>query len=77
MVFHSNFPEKSINLFIDMRRKFQVRPDEFSLPLVLWACADLGLVKLEESVHGLCVKMGWEVSLVIGSASISCVCSFW
>eukprot|EP00257_Ricinus_communis_P007131 XP_002523226.2 pentatricopeptide repeat-containing protein At4g14170 [Ricinus communis] len=66
----SNLPEKSVDLFIDMRRDSHFQPDDFSLPLVLRACAGSGLGKLGSSVHGLCVKMGLAVSLFVGSALV-------
>ncbi|KAK9274020.1 hypothetical protein L1049_018834 [Liquidambar formosana] len=37
----SNFPEKSVELFLQMRNSY-VRPDAFTFPLVLRACAGSG-----------------------------------
>ncbi|KAJ8766827.1 hypothetical protein K2173_008381 [Erythroxylum novogranatense] len=66
----SNFPEKALELFLLMWRESQVRPDDFSLPLVLRACAGSGCLSLGITFHGLCVKTGFEVSLFVGSALV-------
>lgn len=66
----SCFPEKSLDLFLHMWRESHVRPDDFSLPLILRACAGSGSVELGSSVHGLCVKTGWAVSLFVASALV-------
>ncbi|GLT81817.1 hypothetical protein SLE2022_002480 [Rubroshorea leprosula] len=66
----SNFPEKAIYLFRQMWGNSGVRPDDHTLPLVLRACAGSGALTLSVSVHGLCVKMGWEASLFVASALV-------
>ncbi|XP_031272531.1 pentatricopeptide repeat-containing protein At4g14170-like [Pistacia vera] len=66
----SNFPHKSLQLFHHMWEQSNVRPDDFTLPLVLRACAILGDLKLGLSVHGLCHKLGFERSLFVASALV-------
>ncbi|CAI0542236.1 unnamed protein product [Linum tenue] len=66
----SNMPEKSIELFIRMWKEAQARPDDFSLPLVLRACAGCGSMGLGVGVHGLCVKLGLVVSIFVASALV-------
>ncbi|XP_050236051.1 pentatricopeptide repeat-containing protein At4g14170 [Mercurialis annua] len=66
----SNYPEKAIDLFIKMRRETNIQPDEYSLPLVLRACAGSGSVQLGYSVHGLSLKSGFGVSLFVGSGMV-------
>ncbi|KAJ0083609.1 hypothetical protein Patl1_30112 [Pistacia atlantica] len=66
----SNFPHKSLQLFHHMWEQSNVRPNDFTLPLVLRACAILGDLKLGLSVHGLCHKLGFERSLFVASALV-------
>lgn len=72
----SNSPLKAIDLFLQMRQSSDVRPDDFTLPLVLRACVSSDLVKLAFSFHGLCVKLGFERSLFVASALVSLYVSF-
>ncbi|KAK0608827.1 hypothetical protein LWI29_036612 [Acer saccharum] len=67
----SGLPDRSIELFVQMRKDTDIRPDEFTLPLVLRACAGLGAVELGVLLHGLCVKMGLDMSLFVASALVS------
>ncbi|KAF9625536.1 hypothetical protein IFM89_023847 [Coptis chinensis] len=46
------------------------KPDVYTLPLVLRACASTGMVYRGMSVHGLCVKWGFEKNLFVASALI-------
>ena len=72
----SNSPHKAIDLFLQMWQSSDVRPDDFTLPLVLRACVSSGLVKLAVSFHGLCVKLGFERSLFVASALVFLYVSF-
>ncbi|GFS32763.1 pentatricopeptide repeat (PPR) superfamily protein [Actinidia rufa] len=65
----SGSPEKSIKLFLQMRNS-EVRPDVYTLPLVLRACAGVGERNCGVSAHGFCVKMGVERSLFVASAMV-------
>ncbi|CAM8953022.1 unnamed protein product [Rhodiola kirilowii] len=65
----SHLPHKAVYLFALMRRS-AVAPDVYTLPLVLRACAGSGSVKDGVLAHGLCLKMGAEVSLFVGSALV-------
>ncbi|XP_020536211.1 pentatricopeptide repeat-containing protein At4g14170 isoform X2 [Jatropha curcas] len=67
----SDFPEKSIDLFLQMRRESDVRPDDFSFPLVLRACAGSGMAELGTSVHALCLRMGWSRDAVLWTAMLA------
>ncbi|CAN1249763.1 Pentatricopeptide repeat-containing protein At4g14170 [Linum perenne] len=66
----SNMPEKSIELFLRMWRGAEARPDDYSLPLVLRACAGSGSVGFGVLLHGLCVKMGLVVNIFVASALV-------
>ncbi|XVE91375.1 hypothetical protein REPUB_Repub01dG0004300 [Reevesia pubescens] len=66
----SNLPLKSIDLFLQMWQSSNVRPDDFTFPLVLRACVSCELVKLAVTVHGLCTKLGFERSLFVASALV-------
>lgn len=59
-----------------MWEQSNVRPDDFTLPLVLRACASLGDLKLGLSVHGLCLKLGFRRSLFVASALVFLYVSF-
>ncbi|MBA0718268.1 hypothetical protein Golax_006023 [Gossypium laxum] len=72
----SNSPCQAIHLFLHMWQSSNVRPDDFTLPLVLRACVGCGLVKLAVSFHGLCVKLGFERSPFIASALVFLYVSF-
>ncbi|XWS64355.1 hypothetical protein CRYUN_Cryun06bG0179200 [Craigia yunnanensis] len=72
----SNSPLKAIDLFLQMWQSSNVKPDDFTLPLVLRACVSSGLVKLAFSFHGLCVKLGFERSLFVASALVFLYVSF-
>ncbi|KAL5781447.1 hypothetical protein ACOSP7_006476 [Xanthoceras sorbifolium] len=72
----SVLPDKSIELFIQMRKESDIRPDDFTLPLVLRACTSLGALELGVLLHGLCVKMGLEMSLFVASAFVSFYVAF-
>ncbi|KAK8487006.1 hypothetical protein V6N13_042448 [Hibiscus sabdariffa] len=66
----SNSPLQAIDLFLRMWRSSGVRPDDFTLPLVLRACVSSGMLKLAVSFHGLCLKLGFERSLFVASALV-------
>ncbi|XP_052200466.1 pentatricopeptide repeat-containing protein At4g14170 [Diospyros lotus] len=68
----SSLPEKSIDLFLQMRNitNCEVQPDVFTLPLVLRACAGAGMVNLGILVHGFCIKTGMDMSLFVASALV-------
>ncbi|OMP06823.1 hypothetical protein COLO4_07865 [Corchorus olitorius] len=53
-----------------MRHTSDFRPDDFNLPLVLRACVSSGLLKPALSLHGLCLKMGFQRSLHVASALV-------
>lgn len=59
-----------MELFLQMQKSSDVKPDYFTLPLVLRACAGAGTMKSGFCVHGLCVKLGMAVSLYISSALV-------
>ncbi|XP_057955815.1 pentatricopeptide repeat-containing protein At4g14170 [Malania oleifera] len=65
----SSFPEKAIELFIRMQGS-GIRPDDFTMPLVLRACAGSGSEIGGLLVHGLCVKTGMEGNLFVASALV-------
>lgn len=67
----SPFPHKSIELFVQMWEESGTRPDDFTLPLVLRACAGSREVEFGVLLHGLCVKLGLEMSLFVASALVS------
>ncbi|XP_065879787.1 pentatricopeptide repeat-containing protein At4g14170 [Euphorbia lathyris] len=66
----SNSPHISVKLFLRMWTESDERPDDFSFPLVLRASAGSGLVEFGISLHGLCVKLGWAVSLFVASSLV-------
>ncbi|GAV79355.1 PPR domain-containing protein/PPR_2 domain-containing protein [Cephalotus follicularis] len=72
----SCFPHQSILLFVRMWRASDVRPDDFTLPLVLRACAASGSFKCGICLHGLCVKFGVDVSLFVASAFVHMYVAF-
>ncbi|XVE53356.1 hypothetical protein DITRI_Ditri02bG0197800 [Diplodiscus trichospermus] len=72
----SNSPFKAIELFLHMWQSSDVRPDDFTLPLVLRACVSSRLLELAVSFHGLCVKLGFERSLFVASALVFLYVSF-
>ncbi|GMI99943.1 mitochondrial editing factor 32 [Hibiscus trionum] len=72
----SNSPLKAIHLFLHMWQSSDVRPDDFTLPLVLRACVSSGTVKLAVSFHGLCLKLGFVRSLFVASALVFLYVSF-
>ncbi|CAA7028024.1 unnamed protein product [Microthlaspi erraticum] len=67
----SGFASESIGLFLRMWRESSVRPDDFTLPLVLRACsASRETTKLGDSIHVLCLKLGFGASLFVTSALV-------
>ncbi|XP_021900944.1 pentatricopeptide repeat-containing protein At4g14170, partial [Carica papaya] len=67
----SSFSKSSLQLFVTMLRESHFRPDDFTLPLVLRACAcSTGDARIGGSLHGLCVKSGLEVNLFVASALV-------
>ncbi|CAN0905116.1 Pentatricopeptide repeat-containing protein At4g14170 [Linum grandiflorum] len=66
----SNTPEISIELFLRMWREADARPDDFSLPLVLRACAGSGSAGFGVLLHGLCVKIGLVANVFVASALV-------
>uniref|UniRef100_A0A7N0VMW1 Pentatricopeptide repeat-containing protein n=1 Tax=Kalanchoe fedtschenkoi TaxID=63787 RepID=A0A7N0VMW1_KALFE len=65
----SHLPHKALQLFALMRVS-SIAPDLFTLPLVLRASAASGSIKHGTSTHGLCFKMGADMSLFVGSALV-------
>lgn len=45
-------------------------PDPFNLPLVLRACVGLEDGKIGASVHGFCLKLGFEKNVFVGSSLV-------
>ncbi|XVF42995.1 hypothetical protein PTKIN_Ptkin02bG0004700 [Pterospermum kingtungense] len=72
----SNSPLKAMDFFLQMWQSSDVRPDDFTLPLVLRACVSSDRVKLAVSFHGLCLKLGFERSLFVASALVFVYVSF-
>ncbi|XP_010450093.1 PREDICTED: pentatricopeptide repeat-containing protein At4g14170 [Camelina sativa] len=66
----SGFASISIGLFLRMWRESSVRPDDFTLPLVLRACSASREAKLGDLVHVLCLKLGFNASLFVSSALV-------
>ncbi|KAG2327918.1 hypothetical protein Bca52824_010646 [Brassica carinata] len=67
----SGFPSKSIDLFLRMWRESSVRPDDFTLPLVLRACSvSREAARLGGLVHVLSFKLGFGISLFVSSALV-------
>ncbi|CAN6814836.1 hypothetical protein Bca4012_005916 [Brassica carinata] len=66
----SGFPSKSIDLFLRMWGDSSVRPDDFTLPLVLRACSASREARLGGLVHVLSLKLGFGVSLFVSSALV-------
>lgn len=66
----SGFASKSIGLFLRMWRETSVRPDDFTLPLVLRACSASREAKLGDLIHVLCLKLGFGSSLFVTSALV-------
>ncbi|KFK25467.1 hypothetical protein AALP_AA8G118500 [Arabis alpina] len=66
----SGFALKSIGLFLRMWRETNVRPDDFTLPLVLRACSASPEKKLGDLIHVLCLKLGFGESLFVSSALV-------
>ncbi|KAF8094963.1 hypothetical protein N665_0348s0046 [Sinapis alba] len=65
----SGFPSESIDLFLRMWRDSTVRPDDFTLPLVVRACSAYQ-ARLGGLVHALSLKLGFGVSLFVSSALV-------
>ncbi|KAJ0241710.1 Pentatricopeptide repeat-containing protein [Hirschfeldia incana] len=66
----SNFPSRSIDLFLRMWRESSVRPDDFTLPLVLRA-SSREEARLGGLIHALSLKLGFGVSLFVSSALVN------
>lgn len=60
----------SLQLFVEMLRSGASAPDPFNLPLVLRACACLGDGEMGASVHGFCLKLGFEKNVFVASALV-------
>ncbi|KAF9598668.1 hypothetical protein IFM89_029918 [Coptis chinensis] len=69
-------PNKTLQFFEQMRLR-DVKPDKFTFPFVIRACADLGLVKKGQWVHGQVIKVCLSVDVFIATNLIefyvSCV----
>ncbi|CAN8324414.1 unnamed protein product [Cochlearia groenlandica] len=63
----SGFASESIGLFLRMWRETNVRPDDFTLPLVLRVLKEERLV---DSIHVLSLKLGYGESLFVSSALV-------
>ncbi|ESQ56235.1 hypothetical protein EUTSA_v10027059mg [Eutrema salsugineum] len=67
----SGFAAESIGLFLRMWRESSVRPDDFTLPLLLRACsASPEEAKLGDLIHSLSLKLGFGASLFVSSALV-------
>ncbi|CAB78459.1 hypothetical protein [Arabidopsis thaliana] len=66
----SGFASKSIDLFLRMWRESCVRPDDFTLPLILRACSASREAKSGDLIHVLCLKLGFSSSLFVSSALV-------
>ncbi|KAG7620398.1 Pentatricopeptide repeat [Arabidopsis suecica] len=66
----AGFASKSIDLFLRMWRESCVRPDDFTLPLVLRACSASREAKFGDLIHVLCLKLGFSSSLFVSSALV-------
>lgn len=66
----SGFASISIGLFLRMWRESSVRPDDFTLPLVLRACSASREAKLGDLINCLCLKLGFSASLFVSSALV-------
>lgn len=67
--------EKALELFLLMREKGEVAPNEFTLDCVLRACGRVGAVDQGRVVHGMVIRYGLEFEHLIGGALIGCYCS--
>ncbi|KAJ0988750.1 hypothetical protein J5N97_007106 [Dioscorea zingiberensis] len=65
----SNESDEALRLFQRMLRA-SVVPNEFSYSSVLQACADIGVLKLGEQVHGHIVKIGIDSDIFVLNALI-------
>ena len=65
----SGSPENSIELFLQMRNS-EVRPDVYTLALVLRVRTGAGARNCGVWAHGFCVKMGVDRSLFVASALV-------
>lgn len=66
----SPFPDEGAALFLQMLRSSAVRPDVFTMPVALRACAAAGEPGAAFSTHGLCVKLGVDGSPFVASALV-------
>ncbi|KAL7003596.1 hypothetical protein U1Q18_004748 [Sarracenia purpurea var. burkii] len=67
---------KALELFLLMRGKGEVTPNEFTFDCVLRACSRAGALNEGNVVHGLLIRCGFELEHSIGGALIDFYCIF-
>uniref|UniRef100_UPI0040747504 Synthetic PPR-DYW protein n=1 Tax=synthetic construct TaxID=32630 RepID=UPI0040747504 len=62
-------PEEALSLYSQMRRS-GIKPDNYTFPFVLKACASLSSLKEGKQIHGHVIKSGFESDVYVQSALI-------
>nr|CAD1819192.1 unnamed protein product [Ananas comosus var. bracteatus] len=71
----SGFPLKALVLYREMLG-FGKRPDSFTYPYVLMACADLLLVEVGKRIHCEVIVYGYEADVYVGNSLLSMYSKF-
>ena len=63
--------DDAIERFIELISVTEFKPDKFTLPCVIKACAGLLDVELGQAIHGMAVKIGLIANVFVGNALIA------
>ncbi|KAK6928122.1 Pentatricopeptide repeat [Dillenia turbinata] len=58
-------PNEVVEMFIDMMRWGDHRPDNFTYPFVIKACGELSMIQMGILVHGLTAKSGFLLNMLV------------
>ncbi|KAL6546065.1 hypothetical protein OROGR_009939 [Orobanche gracilis] len=61
---------KTVDYFNKMMREDDIKPDSISLTTILSGCSSSGALQQGRRVHGLVIKMGFQVDIFVGSSII-------
>lgn len=62
--------EKALDMFLQMREKDDIRPNQFTYASILVACASLSLLEYGRQVHGIVCKAGFSDDVCVEGALI-------
>ncbi|KAG1331180.1 pentatricopeptide repeat-containing protein [Cocos nucifera] len=74
--FRADQPEEALSLFSRMNRS-GIRPKDVTLASVLGCCADLLTLFLAKQIHGLILKLGFCLNVILGTSLVDVYGKCW